>query len=402
MFKKFKEDAYWKTALLVVICGTILLLISNWFTKNQFSVGFDAINKTLAPIYIGIVCAFLVCPVYNKCVKFFYSKKENLSLARALATVICLVIVVGFVSMLAYFIIPQVITSCVNLAETMPERLTSLSKWLTKNITIFPQLGVWVKGLASGNISNIATWIQTNVIGENAVSIATMVSSGVVTAVRQVVNAFVGVLIMIYILNYKDTLFAIWRKFLSATCNEEREKGLVEFGEIFNETFVGFIVGRIIDSAIIGVLTYFVLAIFKIPFAPMISLIVGVTNVIPFFGPFIGAIPSFLILMLESPLAAVEFLAIILVIQQLDGNVIGPKVVGNAIGISSFWVLIAVLIGGGLFGFAGMVFGVPVFAVIYRYVNKRTVKSLALKGKAELTEDYCSLEKYGIEKKKKK
>ena len=397
MFKKFKENAYWKTAILILLCGGILILFSSLLGKTNFSSGFAEINKTLAPIYVGIICAFLVCPVYNKVVSLMYSKKPNLTLARAIATIVCLVIVVGFISLLAYFMIPQVIQSCMNLANTLPERLAALSDWLSTHFSRIPQLATWVDNLAKTNTTELIGWIQKNIIGENAVGIATMVSTGVVSAVKYVVNAFVGILIMIYILNYKETLFAIAKKIIAATCTEKKQESWFEFSEIFNETFVGFIVGRIIDSAIIGILTYIVLAIVGIPFAPMISLIVGVTNVIPFFGPFIGAIPSFFILMLERPMAALEFLIIILIIQQLDGNVIGPKVVGNAIGIGSFWVLIAVLIGGGLFGFAGMVFGVPVFAVAYRYVNKLTINSLNHKGKDIATSDYYSLEKYGID-----
>ena len=185
---------------------------------------------------------------------------------------------------------------------------------------------------------------------------------------------------------------------MTATCGQKRQDRLYEFAGIVNETFVGFIVGRIIDSFIIGVLTYVVLKIVDMPFALMISVIVGVTNVIPFFGPFIGAVPSIILLLTEDPMQALYFAIIILVIQQLDGNIIGPKIVGNAIGISSFWVLIAVLVGGGLFGFMGMAFGVPVFAVIYRYVDKLTIRQLRQKEKPAETSDYYSLEAFGIDK----
>ena len=224
-----------------------------------------------------------------------------------------------------------------------------------------------------------------------------MVSNGVLTAVKYVANAFVGLLIMVYLLNYKERLFAIMRKLVNATCSTKRKARLYEFASIVNETFIGFIVGRIIDSFIIGVLTCIVMKIFGIPFALMISVIVGVTNVIPFFGPFIGAIPSVFILMLEQPIQALYFVIIIIVIQQIDGNIIGPKIVGNAIGISSFWVLISVLVGGGLFGFYGMALGVPVFAVIYRYADKLMMASLKRKEKNTDTAYYFSLEQYGIE-----
>lgn len=399
MFKKLRESAYWKTAWLILICGGILIAFSKLIGNMQFSTGLAKINETLVPVYVGIICAFLVCPIYNMIVKNLYAKKPNLSLAKAMATVVSLVLIVGFVALMAYFLIPQVVTSCVTLVDTLPERLDATSKWLTEHVSAIPQLGDWVGQLSQTNITKAVMWIQKNIIGENTMEVATVVSSGVMTAVNSVINAFVGILIMIYVLNYKETLFAMSKKIIAATCTDEKRDDWYEFGEIFNETFVGFIVGRIIDSAIIGVLTYFVLLVFKIPFASMIAMIVGVTNVIPFFGPFIGAIPSFLIIMLENPVAAFEFLIIILVIQQIDGNIIGPKIVGDAIGIGSFWVLIAVLIGGGLFGFAGMVFGVPVFAVVYIYVNKITTKNLAKKGKAVLTSDYYTLEKYAIDEK---
>jgi predicted PurR-regulated permease PerM len=254
-----------------------------------------------------------------------------------------------------------------------------------------------VDNIANAGNSEILTWVQKYILSGDAVSIATMISNGVMTAVSYVANAFVGLLIMVYLLNYKERLFAIMRKIVNATCGQKRKAALYEFASIVNETFIGFIVGRIIDSFIIGVLTFIVLTVCKIPFALMISVIVGITNVIPFFGPFIGAIPSVFILMLERPIYAFYFVIIILIIQQIDGNIIGPKIVGNAIGISSFWVLISVLVGGGLFGFAGMALGVPVFAVIYRYIDKITTARLKHKEKDTTTAYYFSLEPYGLE-----
>lgn len=409
MFKKFKDNPYWKATMTLLIAGGILIVFNNWIEKNQLKIGLENINSTLAPVYIGVICAFLLCPVYNWVVRKCYAgmtaaktlddkeKRRRLTTSRIIATVAAIVIVIAFVMLLAYSMLPQIISSSVNLAETLPERLASLSDWLRTHFARFPQLAIWVDDVAKLGAKDIVNWIQENLLGENAMSIATMISSGVMTAVNTLVDIIVGLLIMIYLLNYKETLFAMCRKFIAATCSKKRQDGMYEFVDIFNETFVGFIVGRIIDSAIIGLLTYVVLIICKIPFAPMISVIVGVTNVIPFFGPFIGAIPSVLILMLEDPMKALWFIVIIFIIQQLDGNVIGPKIVGNAIGIGSFWVLIAVLIGGGMFGFKGMVFGVPVFAVIYRYVNKLVTRRLYKDGKSTHTADYFTLEQFGID-----
>lgn len=428
MFRRFKESPYAKAGLTILITGGILIIFHGWVTRTRFSLGFETLNRTLAPVYIGIICAFILCPVYNACVRCFYrgclswagrrslnlgnvppaessaefiveaaDRRRLLNYARAASSLICTVIVVGLVGLLIYFVVPQVVQSGIALVSTLPERMESLSDWTEAHFSRFPMITAWIDNVANAGTDDIVTWMQKHVLSGNAVSIAGMISNGVLAAVKYVANVFVGLLIMIYLLNYKERLFAISRKFIAASCGQKKQTLLYEFADIVNETFIGFIVGRIIDSFIIGVLTCLVMKIFGIQFALMISVIVGVTNVIPFFGPFIGAIPSVFILMLESPMQALYFIVIIVIIQQIDGNIIGPKIVGNALGLSSFWVLIAVLLGGGLFGFAGMALGVPVFAVFYRYVDKLTVRSLRKKERAEKTLDYFSLDSYGIE-----
>ena len=428
MFRKFKDSPYSKLAITLLVCGALLIVFYNWVSNTKFSVGFETVNSTLAPFYIGIIFAFILCPVYNSCVKYLYrkmlrgaqrkgfsigatiihhadselpvtpdEKRRILSAARAIATMICVILVVGLVGLLIYFVVPTVVQNGINLANTLPQRLTAFSDWLDLHFSRFPMFAKWVDNVANAGTNDIIKWVQEHILSGNAVNLATMISTGVLTAVKYVTNVIIGLLIMVYLLNYKEKLFAISRKIVAATCGQRRQDSLFEFADIVNETFIGFIVGRIIDSFIIGVLTYIVLKAFNIQFALMISVIVGITNVIPFFGPFIGAIPSVLILLLEEPVQALYFVIIILVIQQIDGNIIGPKIVGNAIGISSFWVLVAVLVGGGVFGFAGMALGVPVFAVIYRYVNKLTSRSLRKKNKATHTADYISLEQFGID-----
>ncbi len=406
MFRKIKDSPYFKAAVTILLCGGLLIIFNSWISNRQITVGFEAINRTLAPVYIGVVLAFILCPVYNNCVGFFYFKlkkdrsetRSALLAARALASTICVILVVGLIGLFIYFVVPQLIETLIGLADTLPERLVALSEWLETHFSRFPQLAKGVNNLANAGSRDILNWARENVLSGDAMNIANTISSGLFTAVKYVTNVIIGLLIMVYLLNFKEHIFAITRKIIAATCGLKRRDSLYEFSSIVNETFIGFIVGRIIDSFIIGVLTFLVLKLFSIPFALMISVIVGVTNVIPFFGPFIGAIPSVLILMLEDPMEAFYFVIIILVIQQLDGNVIGPKIVGDTLGISSFWVLIAVLVGGGLFGFMGMAFGVPVFAVIYRYVNKIMSRNLAQKNRPTTTADYFSLETYGIDK----
>lgn len=357
MFKKFRESPYAKAAFLILVCGGLLIVFNNWITKNRISIGFENINNTLAPIYIGGILAFILCPVYNACVKWCYprilagakkrgfsvgamlvqdegdivvdkqEKRNILGIARAAASLVCIVVVVGLAGLFVYFVVPQVVASAVNLVNTMPQRLASFSSWCNIHLSHFPFVATWVDNLANAENSEVMQWIQEHILSGNAASIASMVSNGVILAVKYVANAFIGLLIMVYLLNYKERLFAITRKMVNATCSQKRKASLYEFANIVNETFIGFIVGRIIDSFIIGVLTFIILKICAIPFALMLSVIVGVTNVIPFFGPFIGAVPSVFILLLENPIDALHFVIIIIIIQQLDGNVIGPKIV---------------------------------------------------------------------------
>ena len=427
MIKKFKNNPYVRASVAVIICGAILIIFSDWISKNQIAIGFEVVNKTLTPVYIGIIFAFMLCPVYNACVKFIYGKmmegtkkkafgfgtkiisgegedrevaadeKHSIfTFARAISTIICVVLVVGLAGLLAYFVLPQLVQSIFGLVDSLPQQSQSLSEWADSHSAGSPHLAESINNFANVGSKDVMSWLEEHLLNGKAVNIATAISSGVFNAVKMVVNIVLGLLIMVYLLNYKERLFAMIRKFIAATCGQKRQDSLFEFAAIVNETFIGFIVGRIIDSFIIGVLTYIVMSLMGLEFALMISVIIGVTNIIPFFGPFIGAIPSALLLLLENPVHAFYFLIIILLIQQLDGNVIGPKIVGNAIGISSFWVLIAVLVGGGMFGFAGMALGVPVLAVIGTYADKLTTKSLIRKDRPSATDDYFNLDSYDI------
>ena len=181
-----------------------------------------------------------------------------------------------------------------------------------------------------------------------------------------------------------------------ATFSPEKAKQIFELGRRTNATFGGFINGKIIDSFIIGVLCYILMLILQLPYAVLISVIVGITNIIPFFGPFIGAIPSFFLILLVSPIKALYFAIMVAILQQIDGNIIGPKILGNTTGLASFWVMFAIIVFGGMFGFIGMVVGVPVFALLYTYLGKYFHKRLRNKELPDVTEAYMQYDKLGV------
>ncbi len=421
-----------KAASIILITGIILIVFNDWIENSKISIGFDKINDTLMPFYVGIILAFLTCPLFNWIVIRIYKRltaglkpytpafihpdtasakaaeyeqrdhaQENrtaLMISKTIASIVAFFVVIGVVALLVYSVFPKLIEGSGSFISSLPDKIKQLTDWATTSLADFPALQRSVTNFADKGVMEIYQWLQTNVLNnENASSLVTAISNGIVSMFNVAFEFLMGLLIMLYLLNNKEHIFAIGRKLVASCCSEKRSEGIYEFVSIFNETFIGYIVGRIIDSVIIGVLTYIVLLIFNISFAPMIAVIVGVTNVIPFFGPFMGAIPSALMLLLEDPTQSLYFIIIILIIQQLDGNVIGPKVVGDAIGISSFWTLVAVLIGGGLFGFMGMAFGTPVFALIYRYVDKIAIRKLKEKDKKIATMDYYNLDPYKID-----
>ena len=198
----------------------------------------------------------------------------------------------------------------------------------------------------------------------------TNITTGAINVLSEVFNFLVGCIVSVYMLFGKETFAAQIKKMLYAGMQVERANMVLHITRKSNEIFGGFIIGKIIDSAIIGVLCFIGITILDMPYILLVSVIVGVTNVIPFFGPYIGAIPSTILIALADPLKGLYFLIFIIALQQLDGNVIGPKILGNSTGLSAFWVVFSILLGGGLFGFIGMIIGVPTFAVIY-YIWKK-------------------------------
>lgn len=428
MLRKLWNNPYAKTTIAIIFTGSVLLMVNRAIRSTNFATVFQTINQTLSPVYIGILLAFLLCPIYNKLVRWMYrimyidgkSRTDNigslyfnmpvpkhskktagqraLTASRVIATVICMALVVGIVTLISTMLLPSIITSVMDLINTLPEKMQNLSDWGTEYFAKYPIIVKAIQNFAQADTSEIIAWAQKNLLDNDLKGLAETVSTSVVAMVKALINVFVGILISVYLLNYKEKLFAIGRKITNSHFSAQNTKRIYEFFEVINVTFIGFIIGRIIDACIIGCLTYVCMLGLELPMPELISVIVGVTNVIPFFGPFLGAIPSACLILLESPRQCLYFCIMILIIQQLDGNVIGPKVVGSVIGLSSFWVLIAVLLGGGFFGFAGMALGVPVFAVIYRYVSMGTSSRLRRRNMKSDTWDYADYSKYEIEK----
>ena len=351
--------------LLIVLIVAILFYVG----LNHFSVVTVRINQfmgVLSPFIVGFAIAYLL----NTPMCFFERKLfPNHRFKRALSILLVYVLAFAVVSILLGLIVPQVVQSVKDLAGNMQTYLTSLDQ-LVQDLTEQFDLDADAINDMFGNFQNMISNMTAKAAEAlpQLLDVGFAIGSGVIAGITALISS-------IYMLAGKDRLVPQLKKLLYATVSKRRSDWLLGVCGQANRVFVGFINGKIIDSAIIGVLCFILCAIFQIPYPMLVSVTVGVTNVIPFFGPIIGAIPCLFILVIVDPWAALRFFALVIGLQQFDGNILGPKILGDSTGLSAIWVLISIVTCGGLFGFPGMILGVPTFAVLYalvrEWVNKR-------------------------------
>ena len=382
-----KNYIYWMFA----IFGAIALNVALFFLIFRFKEFGGVIGKIMAilkPMIYGAAIAYLLKPVCNT-----YERKLNEHLpikmkkmSKALAITGSMLTMCIIVYLLLIIIIPQVVNSVTSLINTLPDKLNYAASWLEETLKEDTVVANYITENYIMLKDTAIEWISNELIPnmQNIQNILAGVGIHIWNSVMFLKNLLIGLIIAVYLLASRKK-FAVQGKIVlySIVKTKWADKILTEL-KYADNTFVGFINGKILDSAIIGVICYVCCLIFKFPNAMLVSVIVGVTNIIPFFGPFIGAIPSALLIFIESPLKSLWFLIFIVVLQQVDGNIIGPKILGNSTGLSSFWVLFSILVFGGLWGFVGMVIGVPLFAVIYDIAKKLVFCGLKRNGKEDM------------------
>ena len=406
--KRLLENKHARLMFMIFIVGA-LLIIFNQIVGNyeSFSEGVGTIKTIVSPFIYGFVMAYLLSPIYNATVrglykllgKYFKNKQRLFSFCKLVASVVAVVCLIGAVAGLIALIVPQVIESLTGILKSLPQRLTQLSA-LFNDITSKmdnKRLAMKMSEIYAQAQTNLIELAQTKLLPGMGTLVG-QVSTQVLLTLKTMMNVMIGVMACVYMLNSKERFQGQFKKVILATLPKEKAEAVFEFAKFTNRTFGGFINGKIIDSIIIGIICFILMKIFGFPYPILISAIIGITNVIPFFGPFIGAIPAAIIILLVSPIHALYFLILIFILQQVDGNIIGPAILGNTTGIASFWVLFSIVIGGGLFGFIGMVLGVPVFAIIYYYFSRSINKRLEAKGLEFRTDSYEDLNKYKIDK----
>ena len=374
-------------ALIVICCSIIFYFVASQI--GSFSEKISILIGILYPFIIGFAIAYLL----NFILKFYEhtildnvqgSSKLKKGHKRSISLILTYLTAAGIFYLFVHFIVPQLIDSIMGLVNDVPmyvDNVTKLFDDVMKETNLSPEYTALIQEQMNKYI---------NIIMDFAKEVIPVVGNTLKMIASSIWNIVLGIIISVYLLIDKEYFFAINRKITCALFSDKMASRIFELTHRTNEIFGKFLSGKIIDSAIIGVLSFVVFSIFKIPYTLLISVIIGVTNIIPFFGPFIGAIPSFIIILFVSPTKALIFLILIFIIQQIDGNIIGPKILGDSRGISAFWILFAILVAGEFMGLVGMIIGVPVFAIIYSVIKEDVEYKLKNKDLPTETKDYMN------------
>lgn len=384
------------TFLVIAASICFYYLLFHW---DRFSARIDSLIKIASPVLYGMILAYLLTPLVNTLERKFlipiFSKKSEITpkkkkgirfISVTLTIIIVILIVYGFFSIM----IPNLISSIRSISLALPVYVNNLTKFMEKYFEANPDIESLAQQLMTTYSAEFNRYVNSNVLPQME-SLLRTVSLSLISVLKAMWNLIIGLIISIYVLFSKETFSAQTKKIIYSIFTTSNANGLIHDMRFVSDTFIGFISGKIVDSIIIGLLCFIGTTLLDIPYALLVSVIVGVTNVIPFFGPYLGAIPSALLVLMVSPMKCLTFLIFILILQQLDGNVIGPKILGQSTGLTGFWVIFSITIFGGLFGVLGMIISVPFFAVVYAFIKRLTERILRRRELPTKTTDYINL-----------
>jgi len=395
--KKYTTVAIY--SFLVIVASILFFTILQNF--SGFSNYASKILTLLTPFIYGFVIAYILNPILRmfdrKLLPWMTKDRIKPKHRRMLSILLTYVVAILFLIVFFSFVIPEIVTSLTGIVTKFPDYLKTAEQWIAE---IFTAVEAW--GINDINIQKI---LQTVLLSfdewlEKGYQIIKESLPMLLNTTKQladgIMNIILGIIISVYLLMSKEKFFAQFKKALYALLPAKSVERSVYIAHKSHVTFSGFINGKLLDSLIIGILCFIGMTLLKMPNVMLISVIVGVTNVIPYFGPFIGAIPGALIILLTDPAKTIWFLIFILALQQFDGNILGPKILGETTGISAFWVIFAIVVFSGLLGVLGMFIGVPLFAVIYTLIREYIDARLEKKGLSVKTAEYAS-DKHKIE-----
>ncbi|MGN0675856.1 MAG: AI-2E family transporter [Oscillospiraceae bacterium] len=388
--RKYNTISFYCIATFAV-CLLLVLLCMRFSSISGF---IKEIFRVLAPVTWGIVIAYICNPIMkffeNLMKKLFDRKKPHPKLDRCISIFISMLLLIAIIASLLAIIIIQVRDSLMEILYNIPAYITQLETLVTKWLGDYPE----IVDMFESQLETIQPKLidfANNLIPKLG-DISLKLKDGAIDFVVALKDFIIGFIVAIYLLYSKEIFAAQARKLIYAFFPKKVGKSILKISSKANSTLSGFISGKLLDSLIIGILCFIAMSFMKMNFVALISVIIGVTNVIPFFGPFFGAIPSAILLLMAAPKQVIPFIIFIIILQQFDGNILGPKILGDSTGLTPFWVMFAIFVGGGLFGFAGMLLGVPVFAVIYALVSDFTAYLLKRKKLSHRTNDYRNID----------
>lgn len=395
---KFKiNNKYFRwglTAFLAIAAGIVFYYFV--FHSSNIKASIKTITDILMPVVVGMAIAYLLTPILNFVEsKIFYpicrmlkirEGKRTRSIVRGIGILTTAFLFIGLVYLLFSMLISQIVPSIQNIVVNFDSYTSNITKWLNKALEDNPEAGAYLIKTVNTYSSDLEKWI-TGILPDTAAGLIKTVSMSVLSAFNVLWDFIIGFIISIYVMASKEKFAGQAKKIIYAVFEQDTSNVLIRNLRFTNDTFIGFLGGKIVDSIIIGILCLIGCSILKTPYGALVSVIIGCTNIIPFFGPFLGGIPSaFLIFVVDPmhPLNCLYFVVFIIILQQIDGNIIGPKILGSSTGLTGFWVIFAITLFGGLFGVLGMIIGVPILAVIYAGI--RSAVNTALNKKQLPTE----------------
>ena len=364
-WSKLKEEtienikAFSISGILVVAFYTLINNVEPLYGVLQ------AIFVALSPFIYGIGIAFLLNPL-RKIIEYSWLEKTKLKPRTKKVIASFGALLIGIILLFIFFsiLIPQMISSIQTFLSSFEGYVDTAHNFFESNNFFSDDLLKTLNPVIDKGVSMLGDWVSNIASSLNAILMYSVIFA------KGVMNFLIGMIIALYILLDEVNLKRQIKKVLYALLPEKTTKSILRTTRLTINTFNSFVAGKAVDSLIIGILCYIILSFMKMPYTPLISVVVGVTNMIPVFGPFLGAVPSILILLLVDPFKALEFSIFILILQQVDGNIIGPRILGGAVGLPTLYVMFAIIIGGALFGIVGMFIGVPVFSVIFVLVSE--------------------------------
>lgn len=394
----------WGMTAFLVIAASICFYYLMFHSSTLFA-GINKIISILMPVLLGFVTAYLLTPILNfienkilfPLVKKFYLKESDKtkSVIRGISIFFTIFLMIAFIYMLLAMLVSQIVPSVKNIVGNFDTYINNFVVWIDRLLVDNEELGNYLINTVNRYSEELELWLNNKVMLASSEVIKT-VSLSVISVLGVLWDFVIGIVISVYLLASKEKFAGQAKKIVYALFEKENANRFINNFRFTHRTFIGFISGKVLDSIIIGLLCFIGTTILQTPYAVLVSVIVGVTNVIPFFGPYLGAIPSTILIFIVDPLHplnCVYFVIFILILQQIDGNIIGPKILGNSTGLASFWVIFAITIFGGFFGILGMIVGVPIFAIIYAAIKAWVLNSLENKQLPLETEAYINVGK---------